>query len=82
MTAATRLTPVFRPIATQTRLLAQGKINAVDHEALGIAVAGLKLILNRINDKDLVRQEMVDRAKVAVQRIQDQITNLALARKQ
>jgi hypothetical protein len=61
------------------RFLAQGKINAADHEALVAAVAGLKLILNRINENDLVRQEMVQRAKVAVQRIQDQITNLALA---
>ena len=48
------------------RFLAQGKINAADHEALVAAVAGVKLILNRINEKDLVRQEMVQRAKVAV----------------
>jgi hypothetical protein len=38
----------------------------------------LKLILDRINEKDLIRQEMMSRAKAVEQRIQDQITNLAL----
>src|SRR6202023_70492 len=63
-------------VVMANRFLAQGKISTADHDALVAAVAGLKLILNRINDTDLVRQEMVNRAKVAVQRIQDQITNL------
>jgi hypothetical protein len=48
------------------RFLAQGKINTADHDALVATVAGVKLILNRINDKGLVRQEMARRAKVAV----------------
>lgn len=42
---------------------AQGKVNAIDHEALVAAVWALKLILDRINEKDLIRQEMMSRAK-------------------
>lgn len=61
------------------RFLAQGKINKADHDALVAAVAGLKPILDRINEKDLVGQEMAHRAKVALQRLQDQITSLAVA---
>ena len=57
---------------------AQGKVNAIDHEALVAAVWALKLILDRINEKDLIRQEMMSRAKAVEQRIQDQITSLAL----
>ncbi len=64
-------------VVMANRFLAQGKINTADHDALVAAVAALKLILHRINDPDLVRQEMVSRAKVAVQRIQDQVTHLA-----
>jgi hypothetical protein len=66
-------------VVMANRFLAKGKISTADHDALVAAVAALKLILNRINDTDLVRQEMVNRAKVAVQRIQDQVTHLAQA---
>jgi hypothetical protein len=61
------------------RFFAQGKVNALDHEALVAAVGALKLILDRINEKDLIQQEMMNRAKAVEQRIQDQITNLTLA---
>ena len=61
------------------RFVVQGKLNALDHEALVAAVSALKLILDRINERDLVRQEMMNRAKAVEQRIQDQITSLALA---
>ncbi len=52
-------------LAMATRFLGQGKINAADHGALMAAVAELKLILNRINDQALVKEEMALRAKVA-----------------
>jgi hypothetical protein len=60
------------------RFFAQGKMNAIGHEPLVAAVGALKLILDRSNDRDLVRQEMTNRAKAVEQPIQDQITNLAL----
>jgi hypothetical protein len=61
------------------RFFAQGKVNAIDHEALAAAVGALKLILNRINEKDLIRQEIMNRTNAMEQRIQDQITSLTLA---
>jgi hypothetical protein len=64
-------------VVMANRFLAQGKISAADHDALVASVANLKQILNRMNDPDLVRQEMVSRAKVVVQRIEDQVTHLA-----
>lgn len=36
------------------RFLAQGKIQKSDHDALATSVAGLKAILQRMNEKDLV----------------------------
>jgi hypothetical protein len=56
--------------------LAQGKINKVDHDALVAAITALKAILSRFNEKDLVAQEMADRAKLIEQRMQERITNL------
>ena len=53
-------------------------MNAIDHEALVAAVWALKLLLDRINEKDLIRQEMMSRAKAVEPRIQDQISSLAL----
>lgn len=53
-------------LAMASRFLAQGKINPADHGALIVAVADLKLILNRINDKGLIKEEMALRAKAAL----------------
>jgi|HubBroStandDraft_4_1064222.scaffolds.fasta_scaffold2103640_1 hypothetical protein len=61
------------------RFLAQGKIQKSDHDALVASVAGLKAILHRMNEKDLVTREVTDRAKAVAQKVQDQITNLAAA---
>ena len=66
-------------VTVVNRFFAQGKMTAIDHEALTAAVGALKLVLDRINEKDLIQQEMMNRAKAVEQRIQDQITNLTLA---
>jgi hypothetical protein len=58
------------------KFLAQGKINKVDHEALITAIAGLKAILSRVNEKDLIGQEMADCSKLIEQRMNERITNL------
>jgi len=58
------------------QFLAQGKITKIDHDALVAAVTGLKAILARINEKELVAQVVADRAKEAEQRMQERIASL------
>jgi hypothetical protein len=65
----------YMTIADQ--FLAQGKISKIDHDALVVAVAALKGILARINEKELVAQVVADRAKLVEQRIEERIANLA-----
>jgi hypothetical protein len=64
----------YMTIADQ--FLAQGKISKIDHDALVTAVAALKGILARINEKELVAQVIADRAKMVEQQVQDRIANL------
>ena len=64
----------YMTIADQ--FLAQGKISKIDHDALVAAVAALKAILQRINEKELVAQVVADRAKIVEQQIEERIANL------
>ena len=65
-----------RYMTTADQFLAQGKIRKIDHDALVAAVTGLKAILARINEKELVAQVVADRAKAVEQRIADRIANV------
>jgi hypothetical protein len=64
----------YMTIADQ--FLAQGKISKIDHDALVAAVAALKAILQRINEKELVAQVVADRAKIVEQQIEERIASL------
>jgi len=63
----------YMTIADQ--FLAQGKISKIDHDALAAAVAALKAILQRINEKELIAQVVADRAKIVEQQIEERIAN-------
>ena len=60
--------------------LTEGKINKADHDALVAGIGGLKPVLERINEKELIAQEISNRAKMTARMIQDQVTNLTRLR--
>jgi hypothetical protein len=64
---------------TANRYLAQGKITKVDHDELILGVNALKKTLGRIKDKDLMAQEVTERAKVRVKQVQDHLAAFTAA---
>ena len=63
------------------RFLAQGKIKKSDHEALSAAIGDLKPILDRIGEKELIAQEIGNRARVRGQQLQDEVAKLSQVRR-
>ena len=68
-----------RYVQVANQYLARGRLNQADHDALMSGVAGLKAVLDRINEADMVRQDIADRANALRRRMQDRIDAITAA---
>jgi hypothetical protein len=56
--------------------LTQRRLNEVDHDALVTAINGLKAVLARVNEEELLAPTLADQAKKFEQQIQDRVASL------
>jgi hypothetical protein len=66
-------------VAMVDGLVTRGTVSRIDHDALIAAVSALKVVLDRINDKDLVAQAVADRSKAFQQQMRERLANFAIA---